>query len=166
MLSHEPLSIYGEGLSKFQLAQFATSALIVPIKVRDQPIGVIAVARKQARPFTEANQRMLQALADYASISLVNVRLFQALEGRAEHLQKVLDETHQQVERRTNWLDSINKDLVAAKEQASKLMGANEIGDVQAGLQDLDDKLESMLDSLSKMPDLETQEVPAISTNH
>ena len=91
MLSHEPLSIYGEGLSKFQLAHFATSALIVPIKVRDQPIGVIAVARKQARPFTEANQRMLQALADYASISLVNVRLFQALEGRAEHLEKVLD---------------------------------------------------------------------------
>jgi two-component system NtrC family sensor kinase len=165
MLSHEPLSIYGEGLSKFQLAQFATSALIVPIKVRDQPIGVIAVARKQARPFTEANQRMLQALADYASISLVNVRLFQALEGRAEHLQKVLDETHRQVERRTHWLDSMSGDLDAAQELVSKLKETDETDEIQTGLQDLDSKLESALNSLSHMPDLETQEVPAISTD-
>jgi two-component system NtrC family sensor kinase len=166
MLSHEALSIYGEGLSKFQLAQFATSALIVPIKVRDQPIGVIAVARKQARPFTEANQRMLQALADYASISLVNVRLFQALEGRAEHLQKVLDDTHRQVEKRSDWLGGINKDLEQAQKLVAALVDDDEIGELQSGLQELGAKLESALDNLSKMPGLETQELPAISTRN
>lgn len=164
MLSHEPLSIYGEGLSKFQLAQFATSALIVPIKVRDQPIGVIAVARKQARPFTEANQRMLQALADYASISLVNVRLFQALEGRAEHLQKVLEDTHRQVEKRSDWLGGINKDLEQAQKLVAALVDDDEIGELQSGLQELGAMLESASDSLSKMPGLETQELPAFSS--
>jgi two-component system NtrC family sensor kinase len=91
MLSGESLSIHGEGLSKFKLNRLAKAALLAPIKVRDKPIGIICVAHQDARPFTEREQRMLEAVADYASISLVNARLFQALEARASRLQKMVE---------------------------------------------------------------------------
>jgi two-component system NtrC family sensor kinase len=81
MLSAETLSIHGEGLQQFKLARFAKTALIVPIKAREEAIGVLTVAREEAKPFTEPNQRMLEAVGDYASISLINARLFQALTG-------------------------------------------------------------------------------------
>jgi two-component system NtrC family sensor kinase len=92
ILSGEALSIHGEGLGQFKLARFGKAALIAPIKVREQAIGVLCVARSDPRPFSDREQAMLEAVADYASISLVNARLFQALEGRARHLQQLIDQ--------------------------------------------------------------------------
>lgn len=92
ILSGEALSIHGEGLGQFKLARFGKAALIAPIKVRDQAIGVLCVARTDPRPFSDREQAMLEAVADYASISLVNARLFHALEGRARHLQQLIDQ--------------------------------------------------------------------------
>ncbi|MEX2031189.1 MAG: response regulator [Anaerolineales bacterium] len=92
MLSGEALSIHGEGLSKFKLARIARAALLAPIKVRDKPIGVLCVAHQEPRPFNERDQHMLEAVADYASISLVNARLFQALESRALKLQEMVEQ--------------------------------------------------------------------------
>jgi two-component system NtrC family sensor kinase len=92
MLSGEPLSIHGEGLSQFKLSRIGKAALLAPIRVRDQAIGVICVARQEARPFGEREQAMLEAVADYASISLVNARLFQVLEARASELQQALEQ--------------------------------------------------------------------------
>ena len=92
MLSGEALSIHGEGLSQFKLARIGKAALLAPIRVRDQAIGVICVARQESRPFGEREQAMLEAVADYASISLVNARLFQVLEARASALQQALEQ--------------------------------------------------------------------------
>lgn len=92
LLSGEPLNIHGEGLAKFKLARFAKAALLAPIKVRNRPIGVLCVARTEPRPFSDRDQRMLEAVADYASISLVNARLFQALEARAQKLQQMVEQ--------------------------------------------------------------------------
>src|SRR3990172_7399007 len=92
MLSGEALSIHGEGLGQFKLARFGKAALLAPIKARDQAIGVICVARQESRPFGEREQAMLEAVADYASISLVNARLFQVLEARASALQQALEQ--------------------------------------------------------------------------
>lgn len=93
MLSGEALRIHGEGLSQFKLSRIGRAALIVPIKVRDKPVGVLNVARRDSRMFTDRNQAMLEAVADYASISLVNARLFQALEARAERLERKVEES-------------------------------------------------------------------------
>jgi GAF domain-containing protein len=97
MLSGEALRIHGEGLSQFKLSRIGRAALIVPIKVRDEAVGVLNVARRDARMFTERNQAMLEAVADYASISLVNARLFQALEARAARLARKVEESHRVV---------------------------------------------------------------------
>ncbi len=88
LLSGETLRIHGEGLARFKLSKLGKAAMIVPLKVRDRPIGVICVARREPHPFSGRAQEMLEAVGDYASISLVNARLFQALESRAQELQQ------------------------------------------------------------------------------
>lgn len=78
-LSGETLSIAGEPLLKFRVANFGRSACAVPIKVQKEVIGMLVVVRKENRPFEKTEQALLEAVADYASISLVNARLFRAL---------------------------------------------------------------------------------------
>jgi len=63
--------------------------MIVPIKVQRQVMGILVVMRKQANPFSDSDQHLLEAVADYASISLVNARLFRAIEARAQALQNL-----------------------------------------------------------------------------
>ena len=78
-LSGETLSISGEPLLKFRVANLGRSACAVPIKVQKEVIGMLVVVRKDSRPFEKMEQTLLEAVADYASISLVNARLFRAL---------------------------------------------------------------------------------------
>jgi GAF domain-containing protein len=72
--------------------QVAKAVVAVPIKVKEQVLGVLAVGNKSGRPFAERDQTMLSAVADYASIALVNARLFQTMEARVHALQKQRDE--------------------------------------------------------------------------
>ncbi len=83
-LSGETLLIHGKPLEKFRVSALGKSAAVVPIKVRNDVIGLLIVVRKKERPFDRAEQTLLEAVADYASISLVNARLFRALEQAAE----------------------------------------------------------------------------------
>ncbi len=126
MLSGEALSIHGEGLAQFKLARICKAALIAPIRVRMQPIGVICVARQSARPFSERDQAMLDAISDYASISLVNARLFQALEARAQRLQQLVDEVDTGVRVSAEWLAGVKKSLIGAHEEMTRLLDSIE----------------------------------------
>jgi signal transduction histidine kinase len=87
-LSGENLSIHGSPLKRFKVARLAQAALVVPVKVRKEVVGLLVVARKTPQPFTTNQQALLEAVADYASISLVNTRLFRALEERVNVLQQ------------------------------------------------------------------------------
>ena len=78
-LSGETLSIAGDTLLKFRIANLGKSACAVPIKVQKEVIGMLIVVRKEEHPFEKIEQTLLEAVADYASISLVNARLFRAL---------------------------------------------------------------------------------------
>lgn len=92
-LSGESLSIHGEPLKRFKISSLGQAALIVPVKVQKQVIGLLVVMRKAANPFITGEQRLLEAVADYASISLSNAQLFRALEDRAKALQSQADST-------------------------------------------------------------------------
>lgn len=83
-LSGETLLIHGRPLEKFRVSALGKSAAMVPIKVHNEVIGLLLVVRKKEYPFDRAEQTLLEAVADYASISLVNARLFRALEQAAE----------------------------------------------------------------------------------
>jgi GAF domain-containing protein len=64
---------------KFRIANLGKSACAVPIKVQKEVIGMLVVVRQEARPFEKPDQTLLEAVANYASISLVNARLFRVL---------------------------------------------------------------------------------------
>lgn len=83
-LSGEMLAMEGEPLLKFRIANLGRAVCVVPIKVRQEVIGMLVVVRKEARAFTTTEQTLLEAVSDYASISLVNARLFRALNESAQ----------------------------------------------------------------------------------
>lgn len=78
-LSGETLAMEGDPLTKFRIASLGKAVCVVPIKVQLEVIGMLVVVRREAQPFTASEQTLLEAVADYASISLVNARLFRAL---------------------------------------------------------------------------------------
>jgi GAF domain-containing protein len=90
-ISGEPLAIHGEPLERFKISRLGKSVLVMPLKVRKEVVGLLTVLRKEAVPFGSNSQSLLSAVTDYASISIVNARLFQALEARARRLQQVAE---------------------------------------------------------------------------
>lgn len=84
-LSGESLFMNGSPVQKFKMAALGKSVGVVPIKIKNEVIGLLIVVRKSDREFVRDAQTMLEAMADYASISLVNARLFRALEQTAEN---------------------------------------------------------------------------------
>jgi len=110
-LSGESLSIAGEPLLKFRVANFGRAACAVPIKIQNEVIGMLVAVRKEMRPFEKIEETLLEAVADYASISLVNARLFRALNNMVQ--------TSRDSEKRQNALleslrSAIAEDLKAA----------------------------------------------------
>lgn len=86
-MSGESLNIHGDPIKRFPIKTIGNSILIVPVKVQRQVIGLLVVMRKKPNMFTNSEQNLLEAVADYASISLANARLFRAIEARAGALE-------------------------------------------------------------------------------
>jgi DNA-binding response OmpR family regulator len=110
-LSGETLSIAGEPLRKFRVANMGKSACAIPIKVQREVIGMLVVVRKEARPFEKPEQTLLEAVADYASISLVNARLFRAVNTSVQ--------ASKEVEKRQNALFESVRNSIAEELQAA-----------------------------------------------
>jgi DNA-binding response OmpR family regulator len=82
--SGESLIIHGDPLRRFKIAALGRSAGVIPIKVQNKVMGLLLVVRKSDREFDREVQALLEGMADYASISLVNARLFRALDQAAQ----------------------------------------------------------------------------------
>jgi GAF domain-containing protein len=74
------LTIHGTPLEKFKVASLGKSAAVLPIKVQNEVIGLLVVVWKAGREPDKIVLTLLEAAADFASISLVNARLFRAIE--------------------------------------------------------------------------------------
>lgn len=148
MLSGQSLSIHGDGLSQFEIVEFCKAVLIAPTKVRDQPIGVLCVAREDVQPFSERDQAMLEAVADYASISLVNARLFQALEARAKRLQQAVSETQSEEEVDPIILTGMKESLRAINLELSRLIDAVYDPEVYAGLEKVSSQVKALIEQI------------------
>ncbi|KAF0107863.1 MAG: putative two-component sensor histidine kinase [Anaerolineaceae bacterium] len=86
-LSGETLAINGDPLQRFKVAALGKSAVVVPVKIQQEVIGLLVVVRKTDQPFDRNMQALLEAVTDYASVSLVNSRLFRALQESADAAQ-------------------------------------------------------------------------------
>jgi GAF domain-containing protein/anti-sigma regulatory factor (Ser/Thr protein kinase) len=101
----------------------ARSALGAPILRGDEVVGVIGIARKEIRPFSDAEISLVQTFADQALIAIENVRLF--------------NETTESLERQTAIGDilrvisasptDIQPVLDAIAESAAKFAGAEDV---------------------------------------
>jgi DNA-binding response OmpR family regulator len=83
-LSGESLLMHGQPVQKFKISVLGKAVGVIPIKVKNEVIGLLIVVRKNEHEFSRDAQTLLEAMADFASISLVNARLFRALEQTAE----------------------------------------------------------------------------------
>src|SRR5262249_51491830 len=70
---------------------FAVRTLLgMPIKVDEDLIGVVALVRREPRPFSDAHIALLQTFADQAAIALANARLLEAVERQRTQLSRFL----------------------------------------------------------------------------
>lgn len=110
-LSGETLAMEGDPLLRFRIVNLGRSVCVVPIKVRLEVIGMLVVVRKEEKPFSKTEQTLLEAVADYASISLVNSRLFRALN---ESVQSAKEAQRRQYAVLENIRSSVAEELRAA----------------------------------------------------
>ncbi|MDO9086509.1 MAG: response regulator [Anaerolineaceae bacterium] len=89
-ISGETLNISGDPIKRFKVKVFGESIIIVPVKIQRQVMGLLVLMRKQSIPFSQSEQRLLEAVADYASISLVTTKMFRSFEAREHTLSKLV----------------------------------------------------------------------------
>jgi signal transduction histidine kinase len=68
------------------------SFLAVPLCLHGEYIGALNARRKEVRPFTPAQIKLLETFADQAVIAIENVRLFQELQQRTQELARSVGE--------------------------------------------------------------------------
>jgi len=135
-------------LKRFKTAQLGQAALVVPVKVKKEVVGLLVVVRKAARPFTTSNRNLLEAVADYASISLVNARLFQALEERARSLQSAVDQSQAGERKQAQMLEKMQQQLEKPLAEAIKSIESMLVGETTRLNASQKSVMRSMLENL------------------
>lgn len=128
-LSGETLSISGEPLQRFKVAQLGQSALVVPVKMKKEVVGLLVVVRKEPQPFNPSNRTLLEAVADYASISLVNASLFRALEERARSLLQSAEAAKASEHQKVQLITGLRRDLAQPLNTAMKAVDSMLVGE-------------------------------------
>ncbi len=118
MQSGEGITLAGPALAKMKAGQVAKAAVVVPIKAKDQVIGTLGVGNTTGKPFEDRDQRMLSAVSDYASVALVNARLFQSLEQKARSLQQANEDVAKGVRQKDDSFGSVGRELKNPLHQA------------------------------------------------
>jgi len=68
------------------------TVLMVPMVRRDQTLGIIAIWRREQRPFSAKQIALVETFADQAVIAIENVRLFTELQEKNRALTEALDQ--------------------------------------------------------------------------
>ncbi len=163
-MSGETLAIHGDPLKRFKVNDMGQSALIAPIKVQKQVIALLVIVRKQARPFNASEQKLVEAVADYASISLVNSRLFRALEERARYMQRAAESAQAGAKSKNEILRAAGKELTSPLQEALNSLDAisTTLTDQQKALLDpARKKLSESLQALDKVTKIPTNPLPS-----
>jgi FixJ family two-component response regulator len=92
-VSGETLNIAGDPLKRFKVKVFGKSIIIVPVKIQHQTIALLVLMRKENKPFSKSEQRLLESITEFISISTVNARIIKSHETREKSLTNLTDYT-------------------------------------------------------------------------
>ncbi len=166
-LSGETLEIHGTPLKRFNMSKLGQAALVVPVKSQKKVIGLLIAVRKAPKAFGRSEQTLMEAVADYASIALINGRLFSALERRAQRLQKVVEEVKKAEKSKADILRSVSHEvrnpLTSAKESLDEIAKRKQgqLADEQWGvIQNVQEKLQNALDMIQAIAPLHDAATP------
>lgn len=149
-ISGEMLTIHGDPLKRFKISQFGKAALVAPLKANKTVIGLLVMVRKTAKPFSQSTQELIEAMADYASISLINARYFRLLEERVRSSQLAVEAAqaneHKKDEKLANLNYLILPQLNESMEMAASILieGENLDDNQRSKLHTLQDKLQKI----------------------
>jgi signal transduction histidine kinase/AmiR/NasT family two-component response regulator len=87
-ISGTQISLHGEALKDINLSNSMQALLAVPIRWKDETVGILAVLRKSLDPFSTDQQALLDMLAEFTSLLIENARRYQILEQRLYQLQQ------------------------------------------------------------------------------
>jgi PAS domain S-box-containing protein len=90
------------------------TAVLTPLTVGQQVVGVLCVARRSDDDFSAAEVAMLSALADQVSVAIDNARLFEEVHSFSQELE-------QRVEERTAELAAAMEELAEERDQVEAL---------------------------------------------
>jgi len=88
-------------LQKGQAVTGYRAAVVTPMLREGAVIGTIAVMRREARPFTAIQIKLLETFADQTVIAIEDVRLFKELEARNRDLTQAPGPTRQLINSRS-----------------------------------------------------------------
>lgn len=167
-ISGETLNISGDPIKRFKVRVFGESIIIIPVKIHRQVVGLLVLMRRNNLPFSESEQRLLESVADYASISLINARLFRSYEARERALSSLV--TQSQInESIFNELLSKTKESLAYFSSAIKDKWMDQINflstNADAELKEQIQTLNNVVFEIQNLPTFLTPE-PGLFENH
>ena len=132
---------------KIKTGYLVKSLLHVPLKLRNEVIGVLSVHNRiSPKAFTDNDLRTLTTLAGYAAVAIENAQLYQSMEEKAQQLSQVINEheekTKENTERVLQFVRGIEiheQRLKKSREEAEQLAG--ELRTVIAVVEDLVERL-------------------------
>ncbi len=157
MTSGEPLLISGDSLKRFQVGSDVFALIYAPLMIQGKAIGVLTVGNhRKRRTFDNTTSGLLEILAGYAAIAIVNARLFATLERRARTIEQAYEELKARETSREQALAGIThlqQDLVAVRSDLTKLV--RESGSLPRKLSEplgaLDQKIGGLLDAVEAL---------------
>lgn len=146
----KPIMFSSEDQEKFKIKTgYLVKALLhVPLKLRDEVIGVLSVHnRVSSKAFTDNDLRTLTILAGYAAVAIENARLYQSMEEKAQQLSQILSaqesKAKKDADRVMQFMRGIEiheQRLKKSREEAEQL--AEELRALLAAAEDLVERLE------------------------
>jgi GAF domain-containing protein len=87
------------------------SMLGVPMLREGVPIGVLALARSDVRPFTDKQIDLVSTFADQAAIAIENVRLFEEVQARTWELAKTVEDLEIASQHKSQFVANMSHEL-------------------------------------------------------